>query len=77
MILIFLSETVESTPKEDQHSSYLSKTLMVVQERYKTMKYVVAIVDLFHDATPKTYVLPPATIRRLPPPSKTCVLPVI
>ncbi|GKC48081.1 hippocampus abundant transcript-like protein protein 1 [Tanacetum coccineum] len=40
----FLSETVESTPKEDQHSSYLSKTLTVVQERYKTMKYAATIV---------------------------------
>lgn len=41
---IFLSETVESTPKEDQHSSYLRKTLTVVQERYKTMRYAVTIV---------------------------------
>ena len=63
---------------EDQHSSYLSKTLTVVQECYEKMNYAVTIVDLFHDATSKTYVLPAATIRRLPPPpSKTCVLRVI
>ncbi|KAK9075117.1 hypothetical protein SSX86_003436 [Deinandra increscens subsp. villosa] len=41
---IFLVETVESTPKLDRHSSYLNKALMVVQERYKTMKYAVTIV---------------------------------
>ncbi|CAI9302059.1 unnamed protein product [Lactuca saligna] len=41
---IFLVETVKSTPKVDQHSSYLSKALTVVQERYKTMKYAVNIV---------------------------------
>ncbi|KAI3507056.1 hypothetical protein L1887_21796 [Cichorium endivia] len=41
---IFLVETVKSTPKVDRHSSYLSKALTVVQERYKTMKYAVTIV---------------------------------
>ncbi|KAJ0789312.1 putative sugar transporter, major facilitator superfamily, MFS transporter superfamily [Helianthus annuus] len=40
----FLVETVKSTPKLDQHSSYLNKALTVVQERYKTMKYAVIIV---------------------------------
>ncbi|KAL4557421.1 hypothetical protein LXL04_035598 [Taraxacum kok-saghyz] len=41
---IFLVETVMSTPRVDQHSSYLSKALTVVQQRYKTMKYAVTIV---------------------------------
>ncbi|KAK1431424.1 hypothetical protein QVD17_07883 [Tagetes erecta] len=41
---IFLVETVEPTPKLDQHSSLLSKSLMVVQQRYKTMKYAITIV---------------------------------
>lgn len=46
---IFLVETVKSTPKVDQHSSYLSKALTVVQERYKTMKYAVNIVFNTYD----------------------------
>ncbi|XP_076902644.1 uncharacterized protein LOC143557464 [Bidens hawaiensis] len=40
----FLVETIELTPKVDQHSSYLNKAVTVVQERYKTMKYAVTIV---------------------------------
>lgn len=41
---MFLAETVQPTPKLNQDSSYLSKALTVVQERYKTMKYAVTIV---------------------------------
>ncbi|XP_024970513.1 hippocampus abundant transcript-like protein 1 [Cynara cardunculus var. scolymus] len=42
---VFLAETVESTtPKMDRHASYLSKTLTVVQKRYRTMKYAAKIV---------------------------------
>lgn len=41
---IFLVETVEPTPMLDQHTSHLHKALMVIQQRYKTMKYAVNIV---------------------------------